>query len=210
MPRFLFVISLLPLAFQAFAKDLPAAPPQYVVECRAQFAKTASHARLVKHYGAKNVTFEKVNRAEGEVIKATVLFAKDPQRRLEIEWLDTKLRRSPSTISVFGENNQWIGPFGIRNGMTIQEIEARAGKPFKINGFGTDVEGAGHFGDTSLENLPGGCTFGGHFEIEGGSPPEHLKRFNGEVEIDSNDPDLLTLKPRLWIYTLTYLPPGAD
>lgn len=195
------------LSSQAFARE---AQPQFIVECRAQFARTASHADLVKLYGKKNVTFESVNRAEGEVVKATVLFAKDPRRRLEIEWHDGRKRRLPSTITVFGENNEWIGPLGITNGMTIQEVEQRAGKSFKINGFGFDVAGAGHFEETALAKLPGGCALGAHFDIEGGLPPESLGRFIGDVEIDSNDPDLLTLKPRLWIYTLTYPSPGAD
>lgn len=185
-------------------------PPQYRLECRKPFAKSATHTGLVKLYGAKNVTFENVTRAEGEVVKATVLFAKDPLRRLEIEWHDGKMRRLPSAMTVFGEGNQWIGPLGMRNGMTIQEIEALAGKPFKINGFGFDVAGAGHFEGTKLEELPGGCSLGAHFDIEGGLPPEHLKRFMGEVEIASNDPDLLTLKPRLWIYILTYPSPAAN
>jgi len=181
--------------------------PRYELACRAQFARTATHADLVKVYGAKNVTFEDVNRAEGEVVKATVLFAKDETRRLEIEWFDQKRRRNPSVITVFGEKNQWFGPFGIKNGMTIQRIEQIAGKPFKINGFAFDVAGKGHFEGTKLETLAGGCSFSGHFEIEGGQPPEHLKRFIGEVEIESNDPDLLTLKPKLWIWTLSYPAP---
>lgn len=194
----------------AFAQQPHVQAPQYTVECRGPFAKSASHANLVKLYGARNVTFENVTRAEGEVVKATVLFAKDPQRRLEIEWHDRKMRRSPSVMTVFGEGNQWVGPLGIRNGMAIQEVETLAEKPFRINGFGFDVAGAGHFEDTRLEKLPGGCSLGAHFDIEGGLPPEHLKRFIGEVEIPSNDPDLLTLKPKLWIYTLTYPSPAAD
>lgn len=191
----------------ALAQNAPKIPqPRYEVACRGQFAKTASHADLVKAYGAKNVTFEKVNRAEGELANASVVFGKDPARRLEIEWYDEKKRKNPSTITVFGVENRWIGPFGITNGMTIQRIEQIAGKPFKINGFAFDVAGRGHFEGTKLETIAGGCSFNGHFDIEGGQPPEHLKRFIGEVEIDSNDPDLLTLKPKLWIYTLSYPP----
>ncbi|MGN6310087.1 MAG: hypothetical protein ACTHNN_11090 [Xanthobacteraceae bacterium] len=208
--RLLRIPALLVIAAPAFAHEPGNSRSQYIVECRAQFARTASHVDLVRAYGADKVSFSNVNRAEGEVIKATVLFAKDPRRRLEIEWHDAKKCRRPSTITVFGEDNLWIGPLGVRNGMPIQDIEQRAGKPFKINGFGFDVAGAGHFEGTTLDKLPGGCAFGTHFDIEGGLPPEHLKRFNGEVTIDSNDPDLLSLKPRLWIYTLSYPSPVAD
>lgn len=207
-PTFILIFTLLtsPLAAQT-APQIP--QPRYEVACRGQFGPNATHADLVKAYGAKNVTYEDVNRAEGEVVKASVVFAKDPTRRLEVEWFDEEKRAKPSTITVFGENNRWIGPFGITNGMTIQRIEQIAGKPFKINGFAFDVAGKGHFEGTKLEKLAGGCSFGAHFEIEGGQPPEHLKRFIGEVEIDSNDPDLLTLKPKLWIYTLRY-PASAE
>lgn len=198
------------LASPALAQPAPQIPqPRYELACRGQFGPNATHAGLVQRYGAKNVTYEDVNRAEGEVVKASVIFAKDPNRRLEIEWYDGAKRAKPSVITVFGENNRWIGPFGIRNGMSIERIQQIAGKPFRINGFAFDVAGRGHFEGTKLETLAGGCTFDGHFEIEGGQPPDHLKHFIGEVEIPSDDKDLLTLKPRLWIYTLSY-PASTD
>lgn len=194
------------LASPLAAQPAPQIPqPQYRVECRGQFGPDATHDGLVKVYGAKNVTYEDVNRAEGEVVKASVLFAKSPRHRLEIEWFDADKRARPNVITVFGEHNRWTGPLGIRNGMTIQEIEKRAGKPFRINGFEFDVAGAGHFEGTKLEKLPGGCSFGAHFDIAGGLPPgEQYKRFVGEVEIASDDALLLTLKPKLWIFTLSY------
>jgi hypothetical protein len=175
-----------------------------LLSCSGAFARTATHAGLVKAFGAQNVAYADVNRAEGEVVKATILFAKDPKRRLEVEWFDVKKRARPSVITVFGPS-QWTGPLGVKNGMTIEQVEKLAGKVFKINGFEFDVAGAAHVEGTRLENLPGGCSFGGHFEIEGGLPQgEQYKRFVGEVEIDSNDPLLLTLKPKLWIFTLSY------
>jgi hypothetical protein len=202
-----FVLLSLLLASPAFAQQPQTPQPRYEIACRGQFGPNATHADLVKAYGARNVTFEEVSRAEGETAKATVIFAKDPARRLEIEWFDEQKRARPSVITVFGENNRWTGPLGIKNGMTIQEIEKIAGKPFRINGFAFDVAGYAHVEGTRLEKLPGGCAFGGHFEIEGGQPPEHLKRFIGEVEIPSDDKDLLTLKPKLWLWTLSYPPP---
>jgi hypothetical protein len=209
MKRIILTLALALLTSPALAQTPQIPQPQYRVECRAQFGPKATHAGLVKIYGARNVTFEEVTRAEGEKAKATVLFSKDPTRRLEIEWFDDKKRRNPSVITVFKEGNLWTGPLGIKNGMTIQEIEQRAGKPFKINGFEFDVAGAMHIEGTKLEKLPGGCTFGGHFDIDRALPHE-LKRFVGEVEIDSNDPDLLKLNPKLWIYTLSYPAQGAE
>ncbi len=207
MLRTAFALAML-LASPALAQQKAGVPqPRYELACRGQFGPKATHADLVKVYGAKNVTFEDVNRPEGEIVKATVLFSKDPKRRIEIEWFDEKRRRNPSVITVYGEKNQWIGPYGIKNGMSIERIEQIAGAPFQINGFGFDVAGAGHFGGTRLAELPGGCFFGGHFEIEGGLPPEHLKHFIGEGQIASNDKDLLPLKPKLWIWTLNYPPP---
>lgn len=209
MPRLIAIFFVLLLPAHASAQKQHTQPQQYVVECAAQFARTASHVDLVRRYGAKNVSYAIVDR-DGETANATVLFAQDPQRRLDIEWYDESRRRLPSRIVVFGEQNQWIGPLGIRNGMTIEEIEKRAGKPFRINGFGFDVAGAGHFEETVLGKLPGGCAFGGYFEIMDGLPPDHLNRFIGEVEIDSNDPDLRSLKPILWSYSLTYPPQSTD
>lgn len=209
MKHILLIFTL--LATPALAQPKPQIPqPRHVVECRAQFGPNATHADLVKAYGAKNVTIEEVSRAEGEVVVASVIFAKDPTRRLEVEWFDEEKRARPSTITVFGEKNRWIGPFGITNGMTIQRIEQIAGRSFKINGFAFDVAGKGHFEGTRLEKLAGGCALNAHFDIEGGQPPEHLKHFIGEVEIDSNDKDLLTLKPKLWIFTLSYPAANAD
>lgn len=206
MKRIILVLAV--LTTPTLAQNAPQIPqPQYRVECRGQFGPNATHADLVKAYGARNVTFEEVGRAEGELAKASVIYSKDAKRRIEIEWFDEEKRARPSVITVFGPMNQWIGPLGIRNGMTIQEIERRAGKPFKINGFEFDVAGAAHVEGTKLEKLPGGCTFGGHFDIDRALPHE-LKRFVGEVEIDSNDKDLLTLNPKLWIYTLSY--PAAE
>jgi hypothetical protein len=205
-PTLLLLVS--PALAQEKANVKPQIPqPRYELECRAQFGPKATHADLVKAYGAKNVTFGEVTRAEGEKVKATILFAKDPTRRLEIEWFDEKRRARPSVITVFKDGNQWTGPLGIQNGLYIWEIEKLAGKPFKINGFEFDVAGAMHIEGTKLEKLPGGCKLGGHFDIDRALPHD-LIRFVGEVEIDSNDPDLLKLNPKLWIFTLSY--PAAN
>ncbi len=211
MNRFLFALALLiPLTSPALAQNAPQIPPApraMKLECAGPFARDTTHAKIVTAFGAQNVQYRSVPRAEGEVVRATVVYPRDPRRRIEVEWFDQKRRARPSVITVFGAS-RWVGPLGVHNGMSIQEVEKIAGAPFKINGFEFDVAGAIHPGTTKLAELPGGCSFGGHFEIEGGGLPqkEEYKRFIGEGEIDSNDPLLLTLKVRLWIYTLSYPP----
>src|SRR5688500_15346908 len=101
--------SLLECFFPALAAFLlcvaPGSAHQIIsLTCSGPFARTATHAGLAKAFGANNVTFADVNRAEGEVVKATILFAKDPKRRLEVEWFDVKKRARPSVITVFGES----------------------------------------------------------------------------------------------------------
>jgi hypothetical protein len=204
----LLLLLLLLLTSPALAQEKAKIPqPQYQIDCRrpAPFDGNTSHARLVKHFGANNVTVEDVDRDE-EKVNVTVLFAKDPTRRLEIEWLDKGNRHCPTNIQVFGDKNRWIAPYGVRIGMSIQDVQKRNGKPFKIYGFAFDLAGAAHFGESKLGRLPGRCSLSARFAIEGGQPPEHLKHFIGEVEIDSNDKDLLTLKPKIWMYTISYPP----
>jgi hypothetical protein len=198
------------LAAPALAQQKAQIPqPQYQIDCRrlAIFAGNTSHAKLVKRFGAKNVTIEDVKRGEeAEEVNVTVLFAKDPTRRLEIQWLDPSGRTCPTNIEVSGEKNRWLAPYGVKIGMTIQDVEKRNGAPFKIHGFAFDYAGSTIFGESKLGRLPGRCSLHAYFEIEGGQPPDHLKKFIGEVEIDSNDKDLLTLKPKIRAYSIGFPP----
>ena len=56
-------------------------------------AATATHADLVKAFGADNVVYTDVDGAEGEKIKASVLYPNDPKARLEFIWSDEQARR---------------------------------------------------------------------------------------------------------------------
>src|SRR5688572_12871004 len=94
MKRSLTLIVPLMLAGAAHAQA-PAA-----LECSGVFGKDSSHARLEQVFGRANVTFETVPGAEGSEDKASVVFGKDPKRRIEVIWHDDKGRVKPATISV--------------------------------------------------------------------------------------------------------------
>lgn len=109
--------------------------------CAGAFAADASEAALVRRFGRGNVVFRTVPAAEGEMVKATVLFPNDRSRRVEIVWLDENKRRRPAEVLVY-DPGPWRTPEGIGIGATLAEVEAANGRPFTLSGFGWDYGGS--------------------------------------------------------------------
>ena len=188
------ILTLLLLTSPALAQQ-----PQYVLRCNgAPFQSNTSHERLVKFFGAKNVTVTED--------KKTVLFANDPTRRLEIIWLDDGGKTCPINILVSGEKNRWIGPFGIKTGMTIQQIEQLNGKPFTVSSYGDNIEASADFKDSRLHRVTPRCSVSAEFAFAGSISPEFRKRLTSNDRGPSKDPELLLLKPRLKGYSISYPP----
>jgi hypothetical protein len=57
-----------------------------LVACSGTFAKDSDHLKLATAFDSKNVTFTDVEASDGNKVPASVLFANDPKRRLEV-WL---------------------------------------------------------------------------------------------------------------------------
>ena len=55
---------------------------------KVSISANVTRAELVQRYGAANVVDQEVGLGEGDTDTATVLFPKDPERRVEILWLD--------------------------------------------------------------------------------------------------------------------------
>ena len=93
--HFKIPVRLLPLLL-ALLLILLAAPahsaPRSTLSCTGPFARAASHAGIVKAFGAANVTSERVGVGEGEMERATVVFARDKARRL----LERAIRVEPT------------------------------------------------------------------------------------------------------------------
>lgn len=132
--------------------------PDQVIACTGPFVKSATHASLVKAFGAKNVAVQRVGIGEGETVTASVIFPRDKTRRIEVLWTDEKRRRNPSEIRT-GIDAAWRTEHGIRRFMPLAEVEARNGRPFELWGFGFDYGGTTlDWKGGALEKQAGGCT----------------------------------------------------
>jgi len=129
--------SLLPVtvlrAAQAEASQLP-------FSC-AVFSASTTAADLRARFGAANVKTALVRGGEGDYGEGTVLFDGDPTAKLEIEWRDGARQRDPDRVSVRGKQTRWHSPAGISLGTPLRAIERLNGRPFRLVGFGSDVQG---------------------------------------------------------------------
>jgi hypothetical protein len=168
------------------------------LECSGLFGGDTSHAALVKAFGEANVVYKAIDRPQGSTGHATILFERNPERRLIVEWRDEAARAKPI---YFGVNNpsQWIGPLGVKIGTGIEEAEKLNGKVFRLNGFGWDLGGNAQFDrkDGKFGNLPGGCQFGFTFEpaAEGLPLGGKYRSLNGNRDLYSNNKLLREVKP---------------
>jgi hypothetical protein len=169
-----------------------------LLACRGPLARDGSEAALVKAFGAANVTRAAIDVGEGMTEPGTIVFAKDPKRRIDILWHDGARRSRPSTISV-APGAIWRiavpdAEPAIRQGMSLAQVEAANGRPFEILGFGWDR--GGHAGDWKggrLARPDGGCELSLRFEPEPGFLA--MDAISGDRPFSSADARIRAVKP---------------
>lgn len=140
-------------------------PPVQALSCAGAFARNATHAGIVKAFGAGNVTAQKVHIGEGETAIATVVFARDKARRIEILWRDAKRRRNLAEIRI-SRGSGWRTAQGVATGMSLAEVQAINGRPFRLYGFGWDYAGTTYEWDGGALDAPSGdCVLQLRFEM---------------------------------------------
>lgn len=177
------------------AKPGPAKPVRVgggrtVVECSGPFAKDSGMLALAMAYDSRNMIFTHET-VQGAEVGATVLFPKDPKRRLEVWWSNPN-RTGTYLIDIAGKST-WTGPGGLRLGLTLEQLEKLNKKPFKLKGFDKDgIASVSSWDDGALAKLPGDCKAG--VNLHAGA-----KTAAGEVEAkdeySSDDAALRALKP---------------
>ena len=177
------------------------AQPPSSLACAGPFARDTSHAKVVAAFGEANVAFMTVDGPELSETEATVIFADDPARRIEIAWKDTA-RTRPDVIRV--EGSAWIAPFGVRIGTTLDRMAKLNGAPFRINGFGWDNEGLAEFRSGGLARIPGGCMLTVRFQAAQNPLGPRFERIAGNRKVASNDPLVREAAPTVIEIFLSY------
>ncbi len=114
-----------------------------------------------------------------------MIFPRDKARRIEVLWIDEKRRRNPSEIRT-GVDSTWRTAHGIRRGMTLGEIEALNGRPFRLYGFGFDYGGTTlDWNGGALATQAGGCTLTLRFTMREGA--DNAAVYGGEQSFMSDD-----------------------
>lgn len=168
-------------------------PDNLVLACTGPFAEASDAKTLASVFGAVNVREEEVGGAEGETIRATVLYPDDPARRLEIAWWDEETCRRPASIRAREDGSTWrIAGIGV--GSTLAAATLANGGPFTLSGFGWDYGGlVTDWNEGSVPKAAGtDCRVQVGFTTEAQGPD----RIMGDgVALRSDDPDMLTARP---------------
>lgn len=171
----------------------PALPQ--VIACDGVFGPDSNHVKLAAAFRAKNVTFAQVDAGSGGKVMASVLFAKDPKRRLEVWWSRPATRSDTHLIVINGQSN-WAAPGELRLGMTLAELERLNGKPFKLLGFDKSaVATLSNWNGGQLAALPGGCKVGLSLRAALTTPSAALGALPADREISSGDGALQSVNP---------------
>ncbi|MEA2990953.1 MAG: hypothetical protein QOG83_3664 [Alphaproteobacteria bacterium] len=179
----------------AAPKSSPPAPPARAVACSGAFGKDSSHIKLATAFKLDNVTFAEVDNGQGGKVMASVLFPKDPKRRLEV-WWENPASRSGTYLIVINGQSTWTAPKGLRLGMQLAAIEKLNGKPIKLKGFGSDNTGQiSDWQDGALNNLPGGCKLGVFMRPDAKAPPEARSELSANKEFVSSEANVRAVKP---------------
>lgn len=182
-------------------KDAPQAPS---LACEGPFAKDTTHDKLVATFGAKNVAFKEVDVTSNVLTKATVLFDADPTRRLVVFWKDDKSRTRPIAVTIDAPST-WTGPGGVRNGLTLRDLERLNGGNFSITGFGGIGGGEASKLGGPFVNLPGNCTLKIRFAPGIASPlPSRFASVTGDVLIASTNLVLRRVRPQVEQWSIHY------
>jgi hypothetical protein len=166
----------------------------HVVACSGVFAKDSSHQKLAMAFETRNVVYAQVD-AGGSTKPASVLYGKEPKRRLEVWWSDPVSRSHTHLIVINGES-AWAAPGGLSLGLTLAELEKLNGKPFKLLGFNKDrVASLSDWDGGALATPPGGCKLGLSLRADQSASASALAAFPADHEYASGDTALRAVNP---------------
>jgi hypothetical protein len=178
------------------AKPKPAhhATPSYAVVCSGVFAKDTNHHKLAVKYDSHNIAYTDVDGPGHTKLKATVLFPRDPKRRLEVLWHNDASRSDVQVISINGRSH-WTAPKGLKLGLSLAALEKLNRRPFKLTGFGPEGNASVlDWQGGALASLPGGCKVGIRLHADRRTPAAARAAVTGNKELLSSNAALKSVK----------------
>jgi hypothetical protein len=145
----------------------------------------------------QNVEFTEVSGDDGSTLMASVIFPKDPKRRLEVLW-DDDAQRVGTRMVVIGGQSTWTAPKGVRLGLPLAALEKLNGKPFKLMGFEKDgMAIVSDWNNGALGLLTDGCKVGVQFKPDPKATATTLGAVGSDKEFASSDPAVRAAKPTI-------------
>ncbi len=126
---------------------------------------------------------------------ASVLFAKDPKRRLEV-WWSRPSNRSDTHLIVINGTSEWTAPGELHLGLTLAELEQFNGKPFKLLGFDKNgVATLSNWNGGALAAPAGGCKVGISLRAASTAAASAINALPADHEFTSSDIALRAVNP---------------
>jgi hypothetical protein len=186
------------------AQPKPSPSPARVIACNGAFAKDSTHLKLATAFKPDNVLFTEVDAPDGTKVMASVLFPKDPKRRLEVWWQNGPSRSGIYLIVINGQST-WTAPKGLRLGLPLAAVEKLNGKPVKLKGIDKDNSIAiSDWDGGALAQLPGGCKAGITLAPDPKAPAEARTAASGSQAFASTDASMRAIKPTVSEIILGY------
>lgn len=190
--RSLILFPLLLLAAPAMAAD---------IACDGPFAGDSSEARLIETFGKDNVVTGDVPGPEGSTVLATTVFPNDPAKTIEFGWWDEEKHERVAYFTVPPGDT---APGGLKQGLTVKEVEALNGGPFQMFGFFWDYGGAAIFEGGKLAPPADGCIVSARFAVGDYPADLNVDAISGDMQISSTEPLLEKVDARVDTVTVGY------
>ena len=173
-----------------------AAANMHVVTCNGPFSQDSSNLKLAMVFESKNVSFADVD-FNGTKVGASIVFPKDPKRRLEVWWQNPATRSGTYLILINGQST-WSAPGGLKLGLTLAELEKLNHKPFKLKGFDkNNTATVSDWDGGALAKIPGDCKSGVSLQPDAKAAPDAVAALAADKEFSSDDPQMRDLKPKV-------------
>lgn len=175
------------------------------ITCEGVFNQKATLAEIETAFGKQNVVTGEVPGPEGTTMIATTIYPGDPERTMQVRWWDEEKSTYLAGLTLAKGDT---GPGGVKVGMPIEQVQAINGEPFALMGFYWDYGGSAGFESGRLSDLPGGCYLNLQLSPTLETLPEDVSSaISGDIELRSDQPEVLAAKVAVWEVNLGYAYP---